>query len=89
MELYNENLKYSIVDIDIFFKKTQDALKEFMEPTDKSQEFIRSSIISGIQSKQQNVELPDTIFVDGLPNTFSETQRTAVQKALKDRLSLI
>lgn len=46
-------------------------------------------MISGKPRKAENLDLPDYIYVDGLPRTFSDSQRIAVQKALKERLTLI
>jgi hypothetical protein len=33
--------------------------------------------------------MPENIQVDGLPNTFSDSQRKAVAMAMKERLSII
>ncbi len=35
------------------------------------------------------MEMPSEIHVEGLPNTFSPSQREAVRMALKERLSII
>ncbi len=36
-----------------------------------SVEFIRSTILTGVPAKHLNVKVPDELYVDGLPKTFS------------------
>ena len=50
--------------------------------------FLREAIVTGKPSKSQQVSIPDTLQVQGLPD-FSESQRQAIKMANFERLSII
>lgn len=63
-ELFTDMLKYSLVKLPFDIAKVYSGLDYFLEMNDKSVEFIRDAIISGIPPKKKAVkELGDEMWV--------------------------